>query len=181
MISYILQLVCFLKTSSSSSQLSSDATAVFAPSDAAFAALPAGALEYLLQPENAGILSTVLGYHIVVGDVFSTDLADGMVVSSLTNQMLTISVDAANNGNIAINGATVEVADLIATNGVIHVIDQVLLPPNFVLPPDLGVVTQNLGEVALANGLKTLIAAATVTGQVAVFSQSGELSKKWIA
>lgn len=97
---------------------------VFAPTDDAFAALPEGALDDLLADPEA--LADVLTYHVVDGDVMSTDLSDGMEVEALNGDTLTITIDGE---TVKVNDATVTTADIETSNGVIHVIDTVLLPP----------------------------------------------------
>lgn len=98
---------------------------VFAPTDAAFAALPAGTVESLLKPENKDQLAAVLTYHVVAGKVMSADIAGQTLnVDTVNGQQL--AVDASNG--VMINNATVTSADIEASNGVIHVIDTVLLP-----------------------------------------------------
>lgn len=97
---------------------------VFAPTDAAFGRLPEGTIESLFQAENKELLKTILTYHVVPGTVLSTDLSSGSV-DSVAGIPLTVSVD----GGVAINTANVVQADIAASNGVIHVIDSVLLPP----------------------------------------------------
>lgn len=98
---------------------------VFAPTNAAFAALPEGTVDNLLKPEMKDQLTGVLTYHVVAGNVLSGDLSDGQVVTTLNGQELTVSIK---DGKVMINGATVVAADLAGTNGVVHVIDAVLLP-----------------------------------------------------
>jgi uncharacterized surface protein with fasciclin (FAS1) repeats len=98
---------------------------VFAPTDAAFAALPAGTVEDLLKPENKDKLTAVLTYHVVPGKVMSTDLTEGMKAATVQGGEVTITLD----GGARVNGATISTADIAATNGVIHVIDSVILPP----------------------------------------------------
>ncbi len=95
---------------------------VFAPNDAAFAALPEGTLDDLLADIPA--LSNILTYHVVSGRVMSTDLTNGMEAVTVQGQTVTILID---NG-VTVNGANVVTADIEASNGVIHVIDAVLLP-----------------------------------------------------
>jgi uncharacterized surface protein with fasciclin (FAS1) repeats len=97
---------------------------VFAPTDEAFAALPAGTVEDLLKPENKDKLVAVLTYHVVPGKVMSTDLKDNTMAKTAQGGEVTIDLD---NG-ATINGAKVVTADIVADNGVIHVIDTVLLP-----------------------------------------------------
>jgi uncharacterized surface protein with fasciclin (FAS1) repeats len=98
---------------------------VFAPTDAAFAALPAGTVEDLLKPENKDKLVAVLTYHVVPGKVMSTDLSEGLKAATVNGAEVTITLD----GGPKVNGAPISTADIEATNGVIHVIDQVILPP----------------------------------------------------
>lgn len=98
---------------------------VFAPSDEAFAALPAGTVEDLLKPENKDKLVAVLTYHVVPGKVMSGDIA-GKKLDVTTVQGGDIAVNATNG--VTINEATVTTADIETTNGVIHVIDKVILP-----------------------------------------------------
>lgn len=97
---------------------------VFAPTDDAFAALPAGTVEDLLKPENKDQLVAVLTYHVVPGKVMSTDLTDDMTAATVQGGEIMIDLD---NG-VMINDATVTAADIETSNGVIHVIDKVILP-----------------------------------------------------
>ncbi|MBE7380003.1 MAG: fasciclin domain-containing protein [Leptolyngbya sp. SIO1E4] len=97
---------------------------VFAPTDAAFGRLPAGTIESLFQPENKALLATVLTYHVVPGSIRSTDLSAGSVDS-----VAEIPLDIAVSPGVTVNSANVVEADIEASNGIIHVIDQVLLPP----------------------------------------------------
>lgn len=99
---------------------------VFAPTNAAFAALPAGTLDSLLLPENKDQLTAILTYHVVPGTVMAADLpATATDVATVNGAM--ISVVAAPEG-ATVNGAKITAADVAASNGVIHVIDTVLLP-----------------------------------------------------
>jgi uncharacterized surface protein with fasciclin (FAS1) repeats len=98
---------------------------VFAPTDAAFAALPAGTVEDLLKPENKDKLVALLTYHVVAGKVMSTDLTEGMKAATVNGAEVTITLD----GGAKVNGAVISAADIAATNGVIHVIDTVIMPP----------------------------------------------------
>jgi uncharacterized surface protein with fasciclin (FAS1) repeats len=98
---------------------------IFAPTNAAFAALPEGTVESLLLEENKDQLTSILTFHVVAGNVLSGDLSDGQVVTTLNGQDLTVSIA---DGIVKINGAQVVAADLVGSNGVIHVIDTVLLP-----------------------------------------------------
>ena len=98
---------------------------VFAPTDAAFEALPAGTVEDLLKPENKDKLVAILTYHVVPGKVMSTDLTEGMMAKTVQGGEVTITLE----GGAKVNGAPISTADIEASNGVIHVIDQVILPP----------------------------------------------------
>lgn len=99
---------------------------VFAPTDAAFAKLPAGTVENLLKPENKAQLAAILTYHVVAGKVMSKDLL-GKKLDAATVQGSTVSIDATGD-SVRVDGATVVTADIMAKNGVIHVIDAVILP-----------------------------------------------------
>jgi len=98
---------------------------VFAPTDAAFAKLPEGTVEGLLEPENKDRLVAVLTYHVVPGKVMSSDIA-GKQIEAETVEGSAVSIDATEG--VTIDGATVTTADIEASNGVIHVIDSVILP-----------------------------------------------------
>merc|ERR1712238_392939 len=103
---------------------------VFAPTDEAFDALPNGLVECLLQEDNLPILSNILLYHVANGEALSTDLSNGMRIPTLL-QGEEVLVDLNNNeGVVKINDATVVGADVLASNGVIHVLNQVLVPPS---------------------------------------------------
>ena len=96
---------------------------VFAPTDDAFAALPAGTVEGLLADPAA--LAGILTYHVVPGKVMSTDLSDDMMAATVNGADIMIDLDS----GVMVNDATVIAADIEASNGVIHVIDSVILPP----------------------------------------------------
>merc|ERR1712166_1089858 len=100
---------------------------VFAPTDDAFAALPEGLVECLLEPDNKGALSAILTYHVVDGQVLSTDLTDGMMAPTLQGEDVTINTT---DGVVINDSATVITADIMTSNGVIHVVDAVLVPPS---------------------------------------------------
>ncbi|MFN3333766.1 MAG: fasciclin domain-containing protein, partial [Caldilinea sp.] len=99
---------------------------VFAPTDEAFAALPEGTIENLLA-DPQGALTDILLYHVVSGKVMSSDLSDGMTAATLQGAPITITIA---DGVVKINDATVIAPDIEASNGVIHVIDAVILPPS---------------------------------------------------
>jgi uncharacterized surface protein with fasciclin (FAS1) repeats len=98
---------------------------VFAPTDDAFAALPEGTVESLLLPENIETLQAILTYHVVPGKVMSGDLSNGMEAATVQGATVTIMTE----GGVKVNDANVVTADIEASNGVIHVIDAVILPP----------------------------------------------------
>lgn len=98
---------------------------VFAPTDEAFAALPAGTVDTLLLPENKDKLTAILTYHVVPGAVMSSSLTEGMSADTVQGAPVTFTLE----GGAKINGATISTADIEASNGVIHVIDQVIMPP----------------------------------------------------
>ena len=98
---------------------------VFAPTDAAFAKLPAGTVENLLKPENKEKLKAILTYHVVAGKVTAADVMK--LKSAKTVQGSSVKIAVA-GGKVMIDGATVAKADVAASNGVIHVVDTVLMP-----------------------------------------------------
>ncbi|KAA3436468.1 fasciclin domain-containing protein [Rufibacter hautae] len=98
---------------------------VFAPTNAAFAKLPAGTVETLLQPENKAKLTSVLTYHVVPGRLQAKDLKDGQKLTTVQGETLTVS----KKGNdVMINGARISTPNVMSSNGVTHVIDTVVLP-----------------------------------------------------
>lgn len=98
---------------------------VFAPTNEAFDALPAGALDNLLKPENKEKLAGILTYHVVPGSVMAADLKDGQEITTVDGKKLKVSISGT---TVMINGATVVKADVKSSNGVTHVINQVLMP-----------------------------------------------------
>jgi transforming growth factor-beta-induced protein len=121
---------------------------VFAPANSAFAALPADQLNRLLAPANRALLTKVLTYHVVSGRVLSTQLTNGQRVPTLQGDTLTVST----TGGVRINNARVTTADIITSNGVVHIID--------------GVMTENLDivDVATVRGFGTLVGAVQTAG-----------------
>ena len=97
---------------------------VFAPTNDAFANLPEGVLDDLLLPENKEDLQSILLYHVVEGQVFSGNLQNGATAPTLQGQNVTVDLSA----GVMINESSVTTADIITKNGVIHIIDAVLLP-----------------------------------------------------
>ena len=99
---------------------------VFAPTNEAFAALPEGTVENLLKPENKDQLIAVLTYHVVGAKVMSTDLKNGQKAGTVQGSDVKINVSSK---GVKVNEANVVAADVQASNGVVHVIDRVILPP----------------------------------------------------
>ena len=99
---------------------------VFAPTDDAFAKLPAGTLDNLLKPENRAMLRRLLTYHVVPGKVMAADVVKVASAKAVSGDMLPIEVSGA---TVMVDEARVVKADIAASNGVIHVVDTVLLPP----------------------------------------------------
>ncbi|GCA48678.1 immunogenic protein MPT70 precursor [Sinorhizobium sp. KGO-5] len=99
---------------------------VFAPTDEAFAKLPAGTVENLLKPENKQKLTAILTYHVVAGKVMAADVAGLDQAKSVNGKMIDIEVEGS---TVKVNDAAVTAADIAASNGVIHVIDEVIMPP----------------------------------------------------
>ncbi|MHC0064291.1 fasciclin domain-containing protein [Nostoc sp. UIC 10890] len=102
---------------------------VFAPTDAAFSALPKATLDQLLQPANKQQLVRLLAYHVIPGGTTSQQLTSGQV-KTVEGSTVKVTVDRASN-SITVNNAKVTQPDIPASNGIVHVVDQVLLPPNF--------------------------------------------------
>jgi uncharacterized surface protein with fasciclin (FAS1) repeats len=99
---------------------------VFAPTDEAFAKLPAGTVENLLKPENKDQLTAILTYHVVPGNVMAADVVKLSEAETVNGKKVNIKTEG---DTVMINGAKVVSADVAASNGVIHVIDAVILPP----------------------------------------------------
>jgi uncharacterized surface protein with fasciclin (FAS1) repeats len=98
---------------------------VFAPTDAAFAKLPEGTVESLLQPENLDQLKAILTYHVVSGQLLAESVTDGLETASLNGATLTFAV---NENGARVGNANIVATDVATSNGVIHVIDAVLIP-----------------------------------------------------
>jgi len=97
---------------------------VFAPTNAAFGNLPDGTLDMLLKPENKDKLRNILTYHVVPGKIMSSDLEDGQMVETVQGNKIKVSL----GDGAMINGANVVNADIEASNGVVHIIDAVIMP-----------------------------------------------------
>jgi len=99
---------------------------VFAPTDAAFAKLPAGTVENLLKPENKGQLTAILTYHVVPGVATAADVGKLDEAKTVNGKLVSLH---ASSGSVMVNDAHVVTADIAASNGIIHGIDSVLMPP----------------------------------------------------
>lgn len=135
---------------------------VFAPTDEAFAKLPAGTIETLLKPENKAKLAAVLTYHVVKGNVKAADVAKLTGATTLNGQRL----DVATKDGVKVDAANVVKTDIECSNGVIHVIDAVILPAMDNIPAT----AKNAGKFA------TLLAAAQAAGLVDALSSEGPLT-----
>jgi uncharacterized surface protein with fasciclin (FAS1) repeats len=139
---------------------------VFAPTDAAFDALPAGTLDALLADTDA--LSQVLLYHVLNGEFTATQLEGLSSVETLQGQPLVVTL-----GSVAVNGVTVQQGDIQADNGITHVIDQVLLPPELDIV-ETAVATAGFSTLAAAVEAAGLIAALQADGPFTVFAPTDE-------
>jgi uncharacterized surface protein with fasciclin (FAS1) repeats len=146
---------------------------VFAPTDDAFASLPAGFVTQLLQPRNQAKLQELLLYHVAAGETFSNQLRRVQFVPTLSEKYLW--VRKLWNGTVKVNNARVIAADVDASNGVIHVIDKVLVPVGFELVPEEP--TADIVQTAIAAGaFNTLVAAATAADLVGALQGEGPLT-----
>jgi transforming growth factor-beta-induced protein len=141
---------------------------VFAPTDEAFAKLPAGTLDELLKPENKQKLTDILLYHVVSGKVMASDVAGMTSASTVLGKDVTIKADM---GNVYINDAKVILTDIETSNGVIHVIDSVLLPP---VDEAAATDKKDIVDTAVADGrFTTLVAAVQAAGLVDTLKGEG--------
>jgi len=127
---------------------------VFAPTDEAFAALPAGTLDELLKPENKQSLTDILLYHVVPGNVMAADVAAMTSATTVLGQDVAIKVDM---GDVYVNDAKVIVTDIQTSNGIIHVLDAVIMPAM-----DEAITEENntIVDIAVADGRFTTLVAA---------------------
>ncbi len=133
---------------------------VFAPTDEAFAKLPKGTVETLLKPENKAKLQAILKYHVVSGTVMAADVVKVKGAVSLNGQRIAVKVDG---GKVAVDGANVVKTDIKCSNGVIHVIDSVILPSTDLIP----------AVADKAGSFKTLLAAVKAAGLAETLSGEG--------
>jgi len=140
---------------------------VFAPTDDAFAALPEGTVESLLLPENKQALTDILLYHVVSGSVMAEDVVSLESAATVLGKDVAIKVDM---GNVYINDAQVIITDIETSNGVIHVIDAVILPPS----EEEAMMEKTIVDIAVADGrFNTLVAAVTAADLVETLSGEG--------
>ena len=138
---------------------------VFAPTDDAFAALPEGTFDSLLLPENKQALTDILLYHVVEGKVMAADVTGLKSATTLLGKDVTVKVDM---GNVYINDAKVIITDIETSNGVIHVVDAVILPPTE------EAASNTIVDIAVADGrFTTLVAAVTAADLVETLSGEG--------
>ena len=142
---------------------------VFAPTDDAFAALPDGLLDALLLPENVDALQAILTYHVLGAEVPSADVAPGDV-TTVQGEDITI---AADGDTLTVNDATITAVDVEASNGVIHVIDSVLVPPSI---DAAALIAADAGGDEQAAELGTIIDVATEAGNFTTLLAAGEAS-----
>ncbi|NTU55587.1 MAG: fasciclin domain-containing protein [Anaerolineales bacterium] len=139
---------------------------VFAPTDDAFAKLPAGTIDSLLLPENKQALTDILLYHVVSGKVMAADVVGLERATTVLGKDVAIKVDM---GNVYINDAKVIITDIETSNGVIHVIDTVILPP-----AEEAAAPGTIVDIAVADGrFNTLVAAVTAAELVETLSGEG--------
>ena len=140
---------------------------VFAPTDDAFSALPAGTIDELLKPENKQKLTDILLYHVVSGSVMAADVTALTSAPTVLGKDVAVKVDM---GSVYINEAKVIITDIATSNGVIHVIDAVLLPPS----DEAAMEKKTIVDVAVADGrFNTLVAAVTAAELVETLSGEG--------
>ena len=145
---------------------------VFAPTNDAFAKLPAGTVDTLLKPENKDQLVNILTYHVVSGSYKIVDLTDGQMLTTVEGQQLKITKS---NGKTMVNDVPIETEDVISKNGITHVIGSVLMPKSGVMvggalmTPDLNIVQNALN----ASNVTTLVAAVKAAGLVDTLSGAG--------
>jgi len=133
---------------------------VFAPTDAAFAKLPKGTVESLLKPENKAKLQAILTYHVVAGKVKAADVVKLTGAKTVQGQQVDITVK---DGKVTVDGANVVKTDIETSNGVIHVIDSVIMPAD-----------KDIVDTAVAAGsFKTLVAAVKAAGLVDTLKSKG--------
>lgn len=136
---------------------------VFAPTDEAFAKLPAGTLDELLKPENKELLKSILLYHVVAGDVRAEQVVELKNAPTVGGQRIDITVSG---GKVRVDDANVIKTDILTSNGTIHVIDRIIMPS-----------TKDIVDTALENGsFGTLVAAVKAAGLVEALKAEGPIT-----
>ncbi len=143
---------------------------VFAPTDDAFAKLPAGTLDNLLKPENKETLQAILTYHVVPGKVTAAQAAKLSSATTLQGQDISI---AASNGGVKIDNANVVKTDIACSNGIIHVIDAVILPSNDTNAAPAPAQPDIVDTAVAAGSFNTLVAAVKAAGLVETLKGDG--------
>ena len=146
---------------------------VFAPTDDAFAKLPAGTVESLLLPENLDQLTQILTYHVVPGFYFAADITSREKLTTVSELPIRIKVE---DGKVFINDAQVIIADIFTSNGVIHVIDSVILPPTDIV--DTAVSDGRFTTLAAALGAADLVETLKGEGPFTVFAPTDDAFAK---
>jgi uncharacterized surface protein with fasciclin (FAS1) repeats len=141
---------------------------VFAPTNEAFEKLPGWVRFYLLEPQNAAKLKEVLTYHVYAGEAKSTDLKDGEEVKTVEGESVKVAIEGS---SVKINNAHVTAANVLASNGVVHIIDEVLIPPSLIPHPHP---TKNIVELAAGTpDLSTLVTALKAAKLTTALSGKG--------
>ncbi len=140
---------------------------MFAPTDEAFAKLPKGTVEELLKPENLEKLQAILKYHVIAGEVTLAAALSAAKASTLQGEPVEVSFS---DGRVRINDSSIVNADIRCSNGIIHVIDSVLLPPT---PAEEPARNDILGVAKAAGKFSTLLAAVDAAGLSEVLSGEG--------
>jgi uncharacterized surface protein with fasciclin (FAS1) repeats len=151
---------------------------VFAPTNTAFEKLPDGTLTDLLKPENKAKLTGILTYHVVSGKILASDLIEGQTVKTVNGESLKV---AKKDGKFTINGAMIETADVLQSNGVAHVIDTVLIPLSDQNASVVGgaamIPSKNIVEnISNASNLTTVVAAVKAAGLLDALSATGPIT-----
>lgn len=145
---------------------------LFAPSDEAFSNLPEGTLDSLLQPENVQQLTDILTYHVVSGRYLSSDLSDGMMLTTLNGKQVRVSMSGS---SVMVNDSNVEIANAVSSNGVFHVIDTVLIPRDGVMVGDVLLTPESdiVENASMVSALSTLVEAVQAANLVETLQSSG--------
>lgn len=149
---------------------------VFAPTDAAFNALPPEALERLLDPQYINHLADLLGYHVIEGQVYAANITDGLEQDMLNSEAVTFNVSGGNESTVVtVNDATVIAADIAGSNGLVHVTDAVLLPSSVTSSiVDIGYANEDLSTLMDLLNRTDLIETLDTTGPYTLFAPEND-------